>query len=107
MLIAKKTLYRDWSGDYQVRYKNQIPCRDWFLCGQTLWEIFPIASPEPKVIRIELHTVPAKDRVVIAHSPYTSELWVDDVEYVLFYAAYQWLRPYLEKHGTVYGEVWA
>lgn len=103
MLIAKRTLYEGDDGDYVIRFKKDW---DWFLCGIELWDTFPLSRPWPNTIRIELHDTPARDRVEITNSAREKEVYCDGVEYRLFSAGYDWLLPHLEKHGTVYAEVW-
>lgn len=108
MLIAKKTLYRRSSGDYGLPYGGRTRKRkwDWFVCGDSLWEVFPLSGPAPEAIRIELHDTPSKDRVEIVNSPLEDEAYFDGVEHRLCVAGFDWLSPCLKKYGTVYTEVW-
>lgn len=107
MLLAKKTMYRGPDGDYIIRRRHcsRKLYRSWFVCGDLLWETFPLAGPAPKTIRIELHDTPAKDRVEIINSP-QDHVYCDGVEHRLFVAGFDWLQPHLKKYGIVYAEVW-
>ncbi len=116
MLIAKKTAYLRFDGDYSILRRKGggcCSCRncrlEGFVCGEVLWGVFPLSGPAPKVIRIELHDVPARDRVEIVNTHYidvANAAHFDSVGHPLYTAGYQWLLPHLEKHGTVYAEVW-
>lgn len=106
MLIAKKTVYLRRDRDYEIcRKRGKSRDWDWFVCGDLLRDVFPLLGLA-KVIRIELHDTPAKDRVEITNSPRVDEVYCDGVERRLFAAGFDWLSPYLHKHGTVYAELW-
>lgn len=105
--ITKRTAYRGFNRDYKIcRKRGKSRDWDWFICGDLLWKIFPLSGPSPKAIRIELHDTPAKDRAEISNSPMVDEIFCDGVGRHLFSAGFKWLHPHLEKHGTVYAELW-
>ncbi len=103
MLLATKTLDRDWAGDYHERPR----AKGILVCGGELWEFFPLAGPSPDTIQVRIHDTPAEDRVAITISrPHLFRVSFDGEARGTTGLTKRWLYPFFDDREAIYAEIW-